>query len=91
MKLGRSVPEIHLHVAGTLSNQQTTIVAHCCLEFASSSSSSFSVMSLGFTNFGEIFAYMTVFPSICRGGQIPSSRMVHTGFVFVAGIHPSRT
>ena len=46
---------------------------------------------LGFTIFGEIFAYVTISYTNHRGSHIPSLRMVHAGCVFVAGIHPSRT
>ena len=46
----------------------------------------------GIHQFGEIFAYETgFFKSIHTGSHIPSSRMVHAGCVFVAGIQPSRT
>ena len=56
------------------------------------SSSASPAISLGFTIFGEIFAYVTVFVlSNHRGSHIPTSWMVHAGCVFVAGIHPSRT
>ena len=43
---------------------------------------------LGFTSFGEIFAYMTVwvfFLSNHRRSHIPSSWIMHTECVFVAG------
>ena len=48
-------------------------------------------ISLGFTILDEIFAYVTDFYSSHEGSHIPSSWMVHAGYVFVAGIHPSRT
>ena len=47
--------------------------------------------SLGFTSFGEIFASVTVFLSCNWGSHIPSSWMVHAGYIFVASIQPSRT
>ena len=72
------------------------------LSSSSSSSSVFPAISLGFTIFGEIFAYVTVlFWGLGGGGgggcfvlsqprssHIPSSWMVHAGCVIVAGIHP---
>ena len=72
--------------------------------FSSSFSSAFPALSLGFTDIGEIFAYVTgwflgggggggglVVLSNHRGCHIPSSWMVHAGCVFAAGIHSSRT
>ena len=50
-----------------------------------------TTISLGFTILGEIFAYVTVFKPNHWGSHIPSLWMVHTGCVFVAGIHPSIT
>ena len=49
----------------------------------SSSSSVFPARSLGFTIFGEIFAYGIVFKSNHRHIHILSSLMVHAGWVFV--------
>ena len=52
-----------------------------------SSSFAFPAISLGFTIFGEIFMYVTVFyPTI----EVVTFRL-NAGFIFVAGIHPSRT
>ena len=48
-------------------------------------------VSLGFTIFSEIFAYVTIFQTYHWGSHIPSSWKVHVRRVFVAGIHPSRT
>ena len=64
-----------------LSNQQTNLFLHI------------PAICLGFTTLGEIFAYVIFFffKSNHWGSHIPSSRMVHAGCVFVAGIHPSRT
>ena len=55
------------------------------------SSSAFPALSLGFTILGEISAYVAFFKSNHRGSHIPPLRMLHTGCVLVAGIHPSRT
>ena len=57
---------------------------------ASSSSSAFPAISLGFTSFGEIFAFVTIFESNHRGSHILFLWMVHTRCVLVAGIHMSR-
>ena len=46
-------------------------------------------MFLGFNILGEIFAYF--FKSNNWGSRIPSSKMVHAGWMFVVGIRPSRT
>ena len=51
----------------------------------------FPAISLGFTIWDEIFAYMTAFWSSHWGSPILSLCMVHAGCVFVASIHPSRT
>ena len=59
-----------------------------------SSSFAFPARSLGYTNLGEIFAYVTVFIlQNHRDSHIPSSWMVmvHAGCVFVVSIHPSVT
>ena len=61
-----------------------------CLQGPPPSSSAFPAKSLGFTIFGEIFAYTTVFFNQ-RGSHIPSLGTVQTGCVYVASIHPSRT
>ena len=56
----------------------------------SSSSSMFPAIPLGFTIFGEIFVYGTVFffQSSCRGSHILSSWMVHAGvFLLPAFAH----
>ena len=57
-------------------------------------SSAFPTISLGFTIFGVFFPHVTNFvfsDSNHRDSNIPSSRMMYAGCVFVAGIHPSRT
>ena len=54
------------------------------------SSSAFPAVSLGLI-LGEIFAYVTFFSSSHRGSHILSLWMVHAGYVYVAGIQPSRT
>ena len=48
-------------------------------------------ISLGFTIYGEIFAYVIGFSCNHSGSLIPSSWMVRDWCVFVADIHPSRT
>ena len=45
-------------------------------------SSALPAIPLGFTIFGEICAYVTVFSSNARGCHIPSSWIVHAGCVF---------
>ena len=57
----------------------------------SSSLSVFPAISLGFTIFGEVFAYVIVFYSNHRGSQILSLWMVRAGCIFVVGIHTFRT
>ena len=51
--------------------------ANNCFHFFCSSSSVFPAVSLGFTIFGEIFAYVTFFLCNHRGNHIPSSWMLH--------------
>ena len=71
-------------------NHSTTArtIAKLNYESLMSSSSVFSAISLGFTSLGEILANVTVFhPTI----EVVTFRYVDGGWVFVAGIHLSRT
>ena len=60
------------------------------------SSSAFAAISLGFTIWVRfvrihVAVFFVFVLSNHRGSHIPSSRMVHTGCLFVSGIHPSWT
>ena len=48
-------------------------------------------MCLRFTILGDIFTYVTVFESNHEVVTFRLRWMVHAGYVFVAGIHPSMT
>ena len=81
-----TLPHTHTHPNCTISPKHTS----------SPSPSSSVFPTLGFTIFGEIFAYLTVgfwvfLKSNHRGNHIPSLWMVHVGRGFVSNIHLSRT
>ena len=58
--------------------------------FPSSSPSAFQLGFLGFNYSGGFFFESDLFLSNHRGSPIPSSRIMHARFVFVASIHPSK-
>ena len=64
---------------------------HIMMVDTTSSSSAFPAVSLRFTSFGEIFAYVNIFYSNNRDSHIPPLWMLHAECVFVASIHLSRT
>ena len=80
----------HTHMQTNTEKYQTYTVKMQIKMHNRSSSSSFPTISVGFTIFGKIFAYVTVF-FFLSNHHIPSLWMVHAGYVFVGGIHLSRT